>query len=132
MYFLKVYADKNQKNIHAFSEEAMQALMSYDWSGNVRELENAVERAVVFTNTETVPLSVLPHFLPHFAEARHSLKFKIGMPLQELESQAIKITLAHTRGDKAVAARLLGVSPRTIYRHLNEKESEPTAESLPE
>jgi two-component system response regulator HydG len=54
------------------------------------------------------------------------------MPLQELESQAIKITLAHTRGDKSVAARLLGVSPRTIYRHLNEKETEPTSESLPE
>jgi two-component system response regulator HydG len=132
MHFLKVYADKNQKDIRAFSEDAMQALMSYNWAGNVRELENAVERAVVFTNTETVPLSVLPQFLPRFAESPHSLKFKIGMPLQELESQAIKITLAHTRGDKAIAARLLGVSPRTIYRHLNEKETEPTSESLPE
>jgi two-component system NtrC family response regulator len=86
----------------------MQALMAYDWGGSVRELENAVERAVVFTNTGAVPLSVLPQFLPKFAEAPH-LKFKIGVPLQELESQAIKITLAHTPGDKAVAARLLGV-----------------------
>ena len=89
----------------AFSEDAMQALMTHEWRGNVRELENAVERAVVLTNTETVPLSVLPQFLPSFAESPHSLKFKIGMPLQALESQAIKITLAHTRGDKAVAAR---------------------------
>lgn len=132
MHFLKVYADKNQKDIRAFSEDAMQALMSYDWGGNVRELENAVERAVVFTNTPVVPLSVLPQFMPHFSESRHLLKFKIGTPLDELESQAIEITLAHTRGDKTIAARLLGVSPRTIYRNLDRKEEKPTSESLPE
>jgi len=100
----------------------MQALISYDWAGNVRELENAVARAVVFTNREKVPLSVLPQFLPEFADTRQSLTFKIGTPWRVLESQAIDITLAYTRGDKAVAARLLGVAPRTIYRHLKEKE----------
>ncbi|HLH32430.1 MAG TPA: sigma-54 dependent transcriptional regulator, partial [Terriglobia bacterium] len=123
MHFLRIYTEKNNKNIQGFSEDALQALVAYDWPGNVRELENAIERAVVFTNTETVPLSVLPLFLPHFAEVRHTLQFKIGMPLLELERQAIEIALAHARGDKAVAARLLGVSPRTIYRHLKEKES---------
>jgi two-component system, NtrC family, response regulator HydG len=131
MHFLKVYADKNQKDIRAFSEDAMQSLMAYDWRGNVRELENVVERAVVFTNMPIVPLSVLPQFLPHFAESRHLLKFKIGTSLNELESQAIEITLAHTRGDKEVAARLLGVSPRTIYRHL-EKQEKPATEPLAE
>jgi two-component system response regulator HydG len=115
MHFLKIYSDKNQKDIQAFSEDAMRALMAYDWGGNVRELENAVERAVVFTNTATVPLSVLPQFLPHFGESPHSLKFKIGMPLDELERQAIEIALAYTRGDKVVAARLLGVA--FVRRH---------------
>jgi two-component system response regulator HydG len=132
MHFLKKYADKNRKDIRGFSEDAMQALISYDWAGNVRELENAVERAVVFTNTDTVPLSVLPQFLPHFAKSPHSLTFRIGTPLSELESQAIEIALAHTRGDKALAARLLGVSQRTIYRHLDRKaeqaNSEPSSE----
>ena len=129
MHFLKKYADKNQKDIRGFSEDAMQALTSYDWAGNVRELENAVERAVVFTNRDTVPLSVLPQFLPGFAEFRHSLTFRIGMPLSELESQAIEIALAHTRGDKTLAARLLGVSPRTIYRHLDRKEEKANPDS---
>jgi hypothetical protein len=55
-----------------------------------------------------VPLSVLPQFMPDFADLRHALKFKIGTPWRELESHAIEITLAHTRGDKSVAARLLG------------------------
>jgi two-component system response regulator HydG len=119
MHFLRLYAAKNQKNIAGFSEDAMRALISYDWPGNVRELENAVERAVVFTNTNIVPLTVLPQFMPAFAESLHSLTFKIGTPLRELERQAIEIALAHARGNKPMAARLLGVAPRTIYRHLD-------------
>jgi two-component system response regulator HydG len=123
MHFLKTYADKNQKKIEGFSEDAMLALTSYDWPGNVRELENAVERAVVFTSGSLVPLSVLPQNVSTFGESKHSLTFKIGTPLRELERRAIEITLQHARGDKNLAARLLGVATRTIYRHL-EREGE--------
>jgi two-component system response regulator HydG len=122
MHFLKLYADKNNKPIEGFTEEAMLALTSYDWPGNVRELENAVERAVVFTNGRQVPLSVLPQNVSAFAESRHSLTFRIGTPLRELERKAIDITLHHTRGDKNMAARLLGIATRTIYRHLEREE----------
>ena len=124
MHFLKLYADKNNKPIESFTEEAMLALTSYDWPGNVRELENAIERAVVFTNGKQVPLSVLPQNVSAFAEARHSLTFRIGTPLRELERKAIDITLHHTRGDKNMAARLLGIATRTIYRHLEREEDE--------
>ncbi|HET9131617.1 MAG TPA: sigma 54-interacting transcriptional regulator, partial [Terriglobia bacterium] len=123
MYFLKRYSEKNNKSIERFSENAMEALTSYDWPGNVRELENAVERAVVLTSGNVVPLSVLPRTMSPSGEFRHSVHFRIGTPLSELERQAIEITLQHTRGDKKLAARLLGVAGRTIYRHL-EKESE--------
>src|SRR5207237_8305453 len=123
MHFLKLYADKNNRPIEGFSEEAMLALTSYDGPGNVRELENAVERAVVFTNGKQIPLSVLPQNVSAFAEAQHSLTFKIGTPLRELERKAIDITLHHTRGDKNMAARLLGIAPRTIYRHLERQEN---------
>jgi len=132
MHFLKHYADKNQKTIDGFSEEAMLALTSYDWPGNVRELENAVERAVVFTNGKQIPMSVLPQNVSAFAESRHSLTFRIGTPLRELESKAIDITLQHTRGDKNMAARLLGIATRTIYRHLERQENGDTDESLVE
>ena len=124
MHFLKLYADKNNKPIEGFSEEAMLALTTYDWPGNVRELENAVERAVVFTNGRQIPLSVLPQGVSAFAESRHSLTFKIGTPLRELERKAIDITLQHTRGDKNMAARLLGIATRTIYRHLERQDSQ--------
>jgi two-component system, NtrC family, response regulator HydG len=124
MHFLKLYADKNNKPIEGFSEEAMLALTTYDWPGNVRELENAIERAVVFTNGRQIPLSVLPQGVSAFAEARHSLTFKIGTPLRELERKAIDITLQHTRGDKNMAARLLGIATRTIYRHIERQDSQ--------
>jgi two-component system response regulator HydG len=132
MHFLKLYADKNNKPIEGFSEEAMLALSSYDWPGNVRELENAIERAVVFTNGKLIPLSVLPQSVSAFAESRHSLTFKIGTPLRELERKAIDITLQHTRGDKNLAARLLGIATRTIYRHLEKVENGEEETSLVE
>lgn len=118
MHFLKTYADKNQKKIDGFSEDAMLALTSYDWPGNVRELENAIERAVVFTSGSMVPLSVLPQNVSTFGDSKHSLTFKIGTPLREVERQAIEFALQHARGDKNLAARLLGIATRTIYRHL--------------
>ncbi len=130
MHFLKTYAEKNNKAIEGFSEDAMLALVSYDWPGNVRELENAVERAVVFTNGKQIPLNVLPQGVSAFAEARHSLTFKIGTPLRELERKAIEITLQHTRGDKNMAARLLGIATRTIYRHLEKQEHELDGEPI--
>jgi two-component system response regulator HydG len=123
-HFLKSYSDKNNKSIEGFAEDAMLALKSYDWPGNVRELENAIERAVVFTNTNLVALPSLPQSVSAFAENRHSLTFKIGTTLREVEEKAIEITLQHTRGDKNMAARLLGIATRTIYRHL-EKQGQP-------
>jgi two-component system response regulator HydG len=118
MHFLKHYTDKNNKPIENFTEDAMLALTTYDWPGNVRELENAIERAVVFTNGNRIPLAALPEGVSAFAKSHHSLMFKIGTPLEELERRAIDVTLQHTRGDKNMAARLLGIAPRTIYRHL--------------
>jgi DNA-binding NtrC family response regulator len=73
-----------------------------------------------------VPLSVLPQNVSTFGDSKHSLTFKIGTPLRELERKAIEITLQHARGDKNLAARLLGVATRTIYRHL-EREAEGSA-----
>jgi two-component system, NtrC family, response regulator HydG len=124
MHFLKTYADKNAKKIDGFSEDAMLALTAYDWPGNVRELENAVERAVVFTSGNLVPLSVLPQNVSSVGTLRHSLTFKIGTPLRELERQAIDITLQHARGDKNLAARLLGIATRTVYRYLEKEGAE--------
>jgi two-component system response regulator HydG len=124
LHFLRTYAEKNTKSIEGFSAAAMFALRSYDWPGNVRELESVIERSVVLTNGKLIRENHLPHGVSEPAESRHSLNFKIGTPLHEIERQVVEIALQHTRGDKNVAARLLGIAPRTIYRHFERQERE--------
>jgi two-component system response regulator HydG len=94
--------------------------MDYAWPGNVRELENVIERAVVLSRNETLSESDLPD---HIAAALPSLStpltFEIGTTLDEVELRVIRETLRHTKGDKSLAAQLLGISTRTIYRKLD-------------
>jgi two-component system response regulator HydG len=86
----------------------------------VRELENVIERAVVLSRDETFGEGDLPdHVATSAPSAPTQLAFEIGTPLDEIELRVIRDTLRHTRGDKSVAAQLLGISTRTIYRKLD-------------
>jgi two-component system response regulator HydG len=99
-------------------------LENYAWPGNVRELEHAVERAVVLCKSETIEAHDLPDAVrtgPMGSAAE--LVIPIGTPMEEIERRVIHETLRHTKGDKTLAARLLGIAARTIYRKL-ERESE--------
>jgi two-component system response regulator HydG len=120
-HFLRVFAEKNRKPLRGLSEEAMDALSSWRWPGNVRELENAMERAVVLARGDVVGLLDLPPELrPEGSGAVRRLVFPIGTPLREMEDTAIRETLRQCAGDKKVAAALLGITARTIYRRLEE------------
>jgi len=135
--FLRRLADENRKTVSGFTPAALAALEAHDWPGNVRELMHAVERAVVLTRSDAVDVADLPEPVrqarpggsPGGAAA---LTIPIGTPLEEIERMVIRETLRHTRGDKSLAARLLGVASRTIYRKLDRDESgrlvEPGAE----
>jgi len=122
-HFVQVYAEKNGKAITGLSPTALERLTEYGWPGNVRELENAIERAVVLTRAghAVIDEDALPREIrdatPGTASAT-SLTFPIGMPLAEIEMRVIHETLRHTRGDKRLTAKLLGIATRTIYRRL--------------
>ena len=122
-HFLASFAHKNRKAVLAIPPEVMNKLLDYSWPGNVRELENAIERAVVLSRGDTLQLQDLPEAIaqsqPSVVEA---LTFPIGTPLDEVEHRLIRETLRHTAGDKALAAQLLGISTRTIYRKLGDFE----------
>jgi DNA-binding NtrC family response regulator len=112
-HFLKQYADQNKKDITVFDQAAMSYLMNAAWKGNVRELENAIERAVVLSNSNTITSSEL---LPVSKKTR---KFEFGeslVPLQEIEERYIEKVLNAVQGNVEKAARILGVSARTLYR----------------
>ncbi|MCD6500007.1 MAG: sigma-54-dependent Fis family transcriptional regulator [Deltaproteobacteria bacterium] len=120
-HFLVRYRDKNHKQVRAITDEAMNLMIEYDWPGNVRELENALERAVVLTRSDVIEAADLPPEIrrtPAHSDSGRILTFSIGTPLEEMERRVILETLRHTKGDKRLAAQLLGIATRTIYRKL--------------
>ncbi|MBJ93122.1 MAG: DNA-binding response regulator [Rickettsiales bacterium] len=118
-FFVARYALRNGKQIKGITDEALQALIAYRWPGNIRELENCIERAVVLCRTDQLGAADLPrHMQPEGHGGPRQIVFAIGTPLRELERVAIDETLRYTGGDKKLAARLLGIAARTIYRRL--------------
>ncbi len=120
-HFLRVYARKNERPFKAMSREAMELLMRHPWPGNVRELENTIERAVVLSLHDEIRPEDLPATLRGgMKTAARELCFPVGTPIREVELTLIRETLRYTDGDKNLAAHLLGINPRTIYRKLEE------------
>ncbi|HSQ65991.1 MAG TPA: sigma-54 dependent transcriptional regulator [Polyangiaceae bacterium] len=119
-HFLGLYCAKNAKVRLTPTRGAMERMLDYGWPGNVRELENVIERAVVLSRGDTLAEQDLPDVIAKATpEARTSLAFEVGTTLDEIELRVIRETLRHTKGDKSLAAQLLGISTRTIYRKLD-------------
>ncbi|MBN1335649.1 MAG: sigma-54-dependent Fis family transcriptional regulator [Deltaproteobacteria bacterium] len=107
---------KNRKPLEGISPEALDALASYHWPGNVRELENVVERAVVLARGRVVEVHDLPEGVRQGRGAAQVVAFRVGTPLKTVERRLIEETLRFAGGDRALAASLLGITSRTIYR----------------
>ena len=124
-HFLRRYAAKNSRPVRPLEPAALQLVEEYGWPGNVRELEHALERAVVLCRTEAIQPGDLPEPVRKGGggSAGH-IVISIGTPMEEIERRVIHETLRHTRGDKNLAARLLGIAARTIYRKLERREPE--------
>ena len=119
-HFLRVHAAKNHRELQGFTEAALDKLRAYPWPGNVRELEHAVERAVILTRGNLIDLADLPPAVSQAEPATRVVSIPVGMPLDEVEQRLIEETLRLTKGNKELAAKLLGIASRTIYRKLKE------------
>jgi DNA-binding NtrC family response regulator len=123
------------------SRDAMHAMIAYDWPGNVRELKNCLERMMAFNSGPLLHFADLPTGVIYDARARNenglaaavTAGTRMGpaalvfpqqpvVALQELERRAIQHALQHTKGDRTVAAQLLGIGRTTLYRKLKEYE----------
>jgi two-component system response regulator HydG len=124
-HFLRKYAAKNAKTVGGFGEDALDILQTYAWPGNVRELENVIERAVVLTRSSVISPADLPEALVGADQAARHLVISIGTPLEEVENRLIEETLRYTKGDKTLAAKLLGIATRTIYRRVKAESGTP-------
>ncbi len=119
-HFLRVYGAKNHRELQGFTEAALAQLLAYPWPGNVRELEHAVERAVVLARGNLIDLGDLPPAVVQVEPVARVVPIPLGMPLDEVEQRLIEETLKLTKGNKELAAKLLGIASRTIYRKLKE------------
>lgn len=101
----------------------MRRIIAYDWPGNIRELENAIERAVALGSGPILHVGDLPSNLQYTTPEKLNDAGEV-VPLEILERRAIFRALQETSGDKLAAARLLGIGKTTLYRKLKQYESQ--------
>jgi two-component system response regulator HydG len=123
-HFLRVYNEKNSRNVHGFHPRALDGMMRYEWPGNIRELENVVERAVIMARDDYVPFAELPDSIRE--ATGHTLTQEIregirpGMTIKEMERELILKTLEENEGNRTRSARILGITRRTLQHKLKE------------
>jgi len=117
-HFIEKYADENQKNVEGISSDALDFLMKYEFPGNVRELENMVESAVVMTRNKYINKSDLPKLVKVTDEETvtdpRNLEGGYEKKVQAFEKTMIREALEQADGNQSAAARLLGISERHI------------------
>ncbi len=123
-HFLKRYREKNRKDIKGIHPQALNLLMRYDWPGNIRELENCIERAVVLCLGEEITPRELP---PQVAPAdilppnsQNPRKGSSGPTLRDMEREMIWNTLEETGHNKSKTAKILGIARQTLLNKLKE------------
>ncbi len=127
IHFAKRYSDENGKSVTKISDRALSLLVAYPWHGNVRELENVIERAVVLAEGDTIEISHLPAELA--AEQGSGTTPVIpGATMAELERHAILTTLEACGGSTSKAADVLGISVRKIQYKLQEYGAAPKSQ----
>lgn len=127
-FFISKYAEREKKQIKGITREGLKLLINYDFPGNIRELENLIERAVVLTNSDYLDEEDIGTFILKDEEYETNLdNFNMTLPelLQSIENKYISEALRRTGGIRVKAAKLLGITERMLrYRleQLNESE----------
>ena len=125
--FIPEFADEHGKEITGLTDAARRVLYHYDWPGNVRELRNCIENMVVLARTQVLDVADIPNDVVEavategllaLPPGRSPVAQLTGRTVREVERELIIQTLEHTDGDRSEAARMLGISERTLYRKL--------------
>ena len=117
--FLRRYGRSFQKNIHGVSPECAGLLDAYEWPGNIRELKNVIQRAVLVCEGNELGIEHLPPRFRKEEAVRSTVTFEVGTPLHEVEREMVVQALSATRNNRKRAAELLGISRRSLYNKLH-------------
>ena len=138
--FTEEFCQENRMMTKRMTSHAMRALMKYDWQGNVRELRNCVEGMVIMSNRSELDIDDIPEHILKSASVSSpvilsaptvidtdavalpssGLHVEVGMSMAEIEKEVIRSTLQYAGNNRAKAAKILGVSKRTIFRKIKE------------
>ncbi|MFQ5917042.1 MAG: sigma-54-dependent transcriptional regulator [Candidatus Binatia bacterium] len=113
-HLLRVFAEKNVKKIRGFTPEAREALLRYDYPGNIRELENIIERASVITRNDVIGRADLPISIQEPEAEDNSNNTNLSVVVERLERRLIKDALARSGGVQTRAAEHLGITERNL------------------
>jgi transcriptional regulator with PAS, ATPase and Fis domain len=131
--FLEHFTTKHKRRSKEFSTEAMQLCQRFPWPGNVRQLRNVVERSVLTCHNRTIGVNDLPDFLRAHDQSSTTFTVRPGMSVAEVEKLLIRRTLTHVSSNRDEAAKILGISRRTLQYKLKQygllKESKQDSES---
>ena len=121
-HFLRTFAEQMRKDVRAIAPRALDELRAHPWPGNVRELEHVLQRAVALAQGDTLThftFAPPPEGVAATAPARDgsSVSIPIGTTVDEATRRLVQATIGHCAGNKLQAARMLGIAPRTMYRH---------------
>jgi two-component system response regulator AtoC len=120
-HFLKQFSQQTTKNVIGLSPPVAEKLMAYTWPGNIRELQNCIERAVAFTRFDELSVDDLPEKIRAYRSTDHGIP-GLGpdevLTMDEVERRYITRVLKQLDGNKTIAAELLGLDRRTLYRKL--------------
>ncbi|MBF0390221.1 MAG: sigma-54-dependent Fis family transcriptional regulator [Desulfamplus sp.] len=115
-FYLKKFSEEMElEKPPTFTDNALQALKNNDWQGNVRELENLIQRLVVIVEAEQIGVSDLPQSMRFNVNSKNSSQFKT---LKEVEEEHLSLVLAGVGGNKTKAAQILGIDRKTLRQKI--------------
>jgi two-component system response regulator HydG len=117
-HFLQIYGEKNRKVIRGFEPGVMDAFIHYSWPGNVREIENIVERTVIMSRGDTIRLADLPPAIAGLQQEGDQRPSPTS--LRDVEREAIVKVLHLTGGNRTRAAAILGITRKTLQNKIKE------------
>lgn len=123
-HFLKMFTAKNAKSIKGFTPQAMDRFIRYPWPGNVREMMNTVESAVVLSDSEYLSEGDLSLMHADVPPAGSAAPVASDLPLEEVEKATILKTLEFSGGNKSEAARKLGITRATLHKKLKKYQAQ--------
>ncbi|MCK4540804.1 MAG: sigma-54-dependent Fis family transcriptional regulator [Spirochaetales bacterium] len=117
--FLKEFSEENGKDIEGIDPKALIALYNYRWPGNIRELRNCLESAVVMCKGKSITYDDLPPTVTSGSEGDY-IRIDLGVSMANAEKKIIRETLLHEKGNKSRTAQILGIGRKTLHRKIQE------------